>query len=135
MEVLPEDYVVRVTASQCSLCLRASENLNYWALGTTFLRGYYSIFKQSPKNIMGFVPFVGSNKAAPVRAISTPTEPLPNDITVTLVDPNADSFGSNIDWIGLVTVATIFLLVAAIIIYRECFQTYQTKDDKEEIKN
>jgi len=78
MTVLPEDYLVDVSAdddrSLCASCLTAQENADHWILGDAFMRGWYNIHDHENKR-MGFVPFLGSNKSAPIPGQT----PVPND--------------------------------------------------------
>lgn len=43
-EVRPEDYAIKVTKSgKCALAIEPLDTDEYWILGVTFLRGWYSI--------------------------------------------------------------------------------------------
>lgn len=80
MEVLPEDYVIAITTDDkfCTVCLRAKDDFDSWILGDVFLRNWYSIHELDNKQL-GFVPFKGSNKSAPIQSTSPtpPSEVLP----------------------------------------------------------
>ena len=105
MTVLPEDYLVDVSAdddrSLCAPCLTAEENADHWILGDAFMRGWYNIHDHENKR-MGFVPFLGSNKSAPIPAESAPV-PYCND-----VEDEAD------DEVWTVEVNGILLVTAAV---------------------
>lgn len=74
--VLPKDYVVYgSTGETCALCFDAYD-IDYWILGDSFLRGWYSIHDYDQTRV-GFVPYKGSEKTAPEKAKSVPNVMLP----------------------------------------------------------
>lgn len=64
-EMLPEDYVIDMWG-QCWLCLFENSWDEYWLLGDTFLRGYYSVHDYETMQF-GFAPHSRSSKRAPYR--------------------------------------------------------------------
>jgi len=52
--------------------------IDYFVLGIPFMKGYYTTFDYDNMQV-GYVPFSGSTKAAPVKASSTPTDELASD--------------------------------------------------------
>ena len=42
MEVRPEDYTMSVTDDKCSFCFEIGSG--EWELGTSFVRGWYSVY-------------------------------------------------------------------------------------------
>ena len=66
LEMSPEDYVLNLDG-ECWVCLHENTYDEYWVLGDTFLRGYYSVHDYSSMSF-GFAPHSRSQKAKPVPA-------------------------------------------------------------------
>lgn len=66
MEMRPEDWIVE-TDGLCWACLGENNFDEYWILGDTFLRGFYSVHDNANARF-GFAPHAGSKKNAALRA-------------------------------------------------------------------
>jgi hypothetical protein len=79
LEMLPEDYSIKVGTDSCKLLI--TENEDFWAIGMTVMRGYYIVFDIEGDR-MGFVPQQDSKKSTLVSDV------VPANTTVTpLVQP------------------------------------------------
>ena len=113
MKVFAEDYVVPVNRSgTCSICLFGNDN-NYWLLGASFLRGWYSIHDHA-QGRMGFVPYSGSAKTKPDASTGTPTIASPESRSgsseSSCNDPSALNVYDFITW----AFGSVILIVSAV---------------------
>ena len=82
-EMKPNDYIIDSSIdkdrSVCTLGIVPNTE-DYWLLGDTFLRGYYSVFNMDSGQL-GLVPHVDSDKVELVSGIS-PSKDLNNDRSI-----------------------------------------------------
>jgi GH15 family glucan-1,4-alpha-glucosidase len=74
IQMLPEDYVIKLGTDSCTLLITVNED--FWALGMTVMRGYYVIFDIQNDQV-GFVPQNDSKKTAIVQDVASSTSPTP----------------------------------------------------------
>lgn len=86
------------------MCISSIEGFNEWILGDAFMRGWYNIHDHANLR-MGFVPFTGSSKSAPITATTTPTGSIP-DVTLTNVGTLILGLDAAVFW----TLFFVFLL-------------------------
>ena len=65
MDVQPKDYIIQDYFG-CFACIGNNGDDNYWILGDSFLRGFYSIH-DGVNYKMGFAPHSKSTKKAPIK--------------------------------------------------------------------
>jgi len=80
LEVQPKNYAIEIdnTGQYCMLCLEPTAGREDWILGTTFLRGWYTIHDYDNSQI-GFVPFAGSDKSSPEEVTEAPDTDIPSE--------------------------------------------------------
>jgi hypothetical protein len=62
LELLPEDYIIKNGESGCVLGFLPNQGAEYWILGDSFFRGYYTIHDDKMARI-GVVPHSYSTKS------------------------------------------------------------------------
>jgi hypothetical protein len=82
MEMKPEHYILE-HEGECWACLGENSYDEYFILGDTFLRGFYSVHDNENARF-GFAPHAGSDKAAPYYG-TTPKTALNETSTATRV--------------------------------------------------
>lgn len=65
-EMTSNDWIIE-TNGECWACIGENPIDDYWILGDTFLRGYYSVHKHGKRPKFGFAPHAKSNKRKPLR--------------------------------------------------------------------
>jgi len=123
LEIPPEDYIINST-TDCLLGFMPNQGQEYWILGDSFFRGYYTIHDDENSRL-GIVPHSNSHKSD-VQHGQTPSKFIPTSLPWTAKQQIEA---------GLLGTAVFFLFLYQGLprIIKWCYERKQKKDKKEAI--